>query len=130
MESQRDDVKRILLVEDDELFRRSLLSYLGILGYETVVAESAEEALEKEKQEREHIGLVLTDFHLLRMNGIDLVRNLRSAGLKIPAILISGFLSEEVRQMATEARIDAVLRKPADLMKLKDLIPGLLSSPA
>lgn len=128
MEAQRAENKRILLVEDDELFRRSLLSYLGILGYEAVVAASAEEALEK--QEHEPIDLVLTDFHLLRMNGIDLVRTLRSTGSKIPAILISGFLSEEVRQMASEVRIDAVLRKPADLLKLKDLLPGLLGTMA
>ncbi len=126
MESQRADVKRILLVEDDELFRRSLLSYLGILGYEAIVAGSAEEALEK--QRREPVDLVLTDFHLLRMNGIDLVRTLRSAGSQIPAILISGFLSDEVRQMAHDVRINAVLRKPADLLKLKDLLPGLLGT--
>ncbi len=126
MESQRADVKRILLVEDDELFRRSLLSYLGILGYEAIVAGSAEEALEK--QRREPADLVLTDFHLLRMNGIDLVRTLRSAGSQIPAILISGFLSDEVRQMAHDVRINAVLRKPADLLKLKDLLPGLLGT--
>ncbi len=128
MESQRAAVKRILLVEDDELFRRSLLSYLGILGYEAVVAGSAEEALEK--QEHEPVDLVLTDFHLLRMNGIDLVRALRSAGSQSPAILISGFLSEEVRQMANDVRIDAVLRKPADLLRLKDLLPGLLGTVA
>lgn len=128
MESQRAVVKRILLVEDDELFRRSLLSYIGILGYEAVVAASAEEALEK--QEHEPVDLVLTDFHLLRMNGIDLVRTLRSTGSQIPAILISGFLSEEVRQMARDVRINAVLRKPADLLKLKELIPGLLSAAA
>jgi CheY-like chemotaxis protein len=126
VEPQRAETKRILLVEDDELFRRSLLSYLGILGYETVTAASAEEALQKQKQQP--IDLVLTDFHLLRMNGIDLVRTLRSAGSTIPAILISGFLSDEVRQMAHDVRIDAVLRKPADLLKLKDLLPGLLGT--
>ena len=128
MEPQRADTKRILLVEDDELFRRSLLSYLGILGYEAVVAASAEEALQKQKQQP--VDLVLTDFHLMRMNGIDLVRTLRSAGSTIPAILISGFLSDEVRQMAREVRIDAVLRKPADLLKLKELLPGLLGTMA
>jgi CheY-like chemotaxis protein len=126
VEPQRAETKRILLVEDDELFRRSLLSYLGILGYETVTAASAEEALQKQKQQP--VDLVLTDFHLLRMNGIDLVRTLRSAGSTIPAILISGFLSDEVRQMAHDVRIDAVLRKPADLLKLKDLLPGLLGT--
>ena len=128
MEPQRADTKRILLVEDDELFRRSLLSYLGILGYEAVVAASAEEALQKQKQQP--VDLVLTDFHLMRMNGIDLVRTLRSAGSTIPAILISGFLSDEVRQMARDVRIDAVLRKPADLLKLKELLPGLLGTMA
>jgi CheY-like chemotaxis protein len=128
VEPQRADTKRILLVEDDELFRRSLLSYLGILGYEAVVAASAEEALQKQKQQP--VDLVLTDFHLMRMNGIDLVRTLRSAGSTIPAILISGFLSDEVRQMARDVRIDAVLRKPADLLKLKELLPGLLGTMA
>jgi CheY-like chemotaxis protein len=125
VDSQHSSIKRILLVEDDELFRKSLLTFIGIMGYEAVVATSAEEALAKE--EKEPVDLVLTDYNLLRMNGIDMVRTLRSTGRKIPAILISGFLSDEVQKMASDARIDVVLKKPADLLKLRDLLPGLLS---
>ncbi len=117
-------LKRVLLVEDDDLLRKSLSGLVGALGYEPVAVESAEEALRRVHQVP--VDLVLTDYRLLAMNGIDLIVNLRKSGLNVPCVLISGFLSEEVRQRALDVRVSEVLRKPGDIARLGDLLDKFL----
>ncbi len=39
---------------------------------------------------------------------------------------MSGFLSDDVRQRATDISVSAIIRKPTDLGKLQDLLPNLL----
>ncbi len=117
-------MKKVLLVEDDDLLRKSLSGLVGALGYEPVAVESAEEALCRIHQVP--VDMVLTDYRLLAMNGIDLIVNLRKAGLDVPCVLISGFLSEEVRQRALDIHVADVLRKPGDLARLGNLLESLL----
>ncbi len=122
--SEHASLKKVLLVEDDDLLRKSLSGLVGALGYEPVAVESAEEALRRVHQVP--VDLVLTDYRLLAMNGIDLIVNLRKSGLNVPCVLISGFLSEEVRQRALDIRVAEVLRKPGDIARLGDLLDKFL----
>ena len=122
--SEQTALKKVLLVEDDDLLRKSLSGLVGALGYEPVAVESAEEALRRIHQVP--VDLVLTDYRLLAMNGIDLILNLRRSGLDVPCVLISGFLSEEVRQRAIDIHVSEVLRKPGDLARLGDPLESLL----
>ncbi|HEX9007466.1 MAG TPA: response regulator [Bacteroidota bacterium] len=124
--SEHASLKRVLLVEDDDLLRKSLSGLVGALGYEPVAVESAEEALRRVHQVP--VDLVLTDYRLLAMNGIDLIVNLRKSGLNVPCVLISGFLSEEVRQRARDIRVAEVLRKPGDIARLGDLLEQFLGA--
>jgi len=126
--SQKTTPKRVLLVEDDDLLRKSLSGYIGALGYEVIAADSAEEALLLCGPGS--VDLVLTDYRLLTMNGIDLILTLRKSGLDVPCILISGFLSDEDRRRALEIRVTDILRKPWDLPRLQDLLPNLLGEVA
>jgi CheY-like chemotaxis protein len=126
--SQETASKRVLLVEDDDLLRKSLSGFIGSLGYEVIAADSAEEALLLCQAGR--VDLVLTDYRLLTMNGIDLILNLRKSGLDVPCVLISGFLSDEDRKRALDIRVSDILRKPWDLPRLQDLLPNLLGEVA
>jgi CheY-like chemotaxis protein len=93
-----------------------------------IAADSAEEALLLCRPG--NVDLVLTDYRLLTMNGIDLILTLRKSGLDVPCILISGFLSDEDRRRALEIRVTDILRKPWDLPRLQDLLPNLLGEVA
>lgn len=119
-----DIMKRVLVVEDDELFRRSLCGYVSALGYEPVSAESAERAMEL--CATTPVDLILTDYQLISSNGIDLILALRNACVSVPSVLISGYLSEEVRNRAASLQVAAILRKPTDLGRLPELLPALL----
>jgi CheY-like chemotaxis protein len=114
----------ILVVEDDELFRRSLVTYLSSLGYTVLTAGSAEEALARASRQR--IDALITDLHLPLMNGIELARALRGEKQDLPAILISGCLDEEVRDRAARASIPVILKKPGELTQLAKHLLRLL----
>ena len=120
--------KKVLLVEDDDLLRQSLCGLVGALGYEAVPAGSGEEALRRCLGDK--IDLVLTDYRLVAMDGIDLILTLRKWGVNVPCILISGYLSEEARQRAREIRVTEILRKPGELARLQFLLPDLLGRAA
>ncbi|MDD5355968.1 MAG: ATP-binding protein, partial [Candidatus Omnitrophica bacterium] len=92
---------KIILVVDDEAFiRESLESFLESEGYIIFTAEDGQAALDilrKKISEGERIDLVITDWGMPRMGGIELCEHIREdTSLKnIPMILMSGFLCEE-----------------------------------
>lgn len=116
--------KRILVVEDDDLFRRSLCGLIHSLGYNVLPAESVEAALKVCETTR--IDLVLTDFQLVGKTGIDLIAALRRSGIDVPSIVISGYPAEEIRERSHGVAFAAYIRKPAELYRLQDLLPDLL----
>jgi len=120
-----DYSRTILIVEDDDLFRKSLTTFVSSLGYATLSARSAEEALDECTKGR--IGACVSDFHLPAMNGIELAEALRTRGLEIPVVLLSGYLTEAVRAEAKVAGIMTLLRKPTDLGQLQQTIARLFT---
>ena len=79
---------RVLLV-DDELFAAELASvFLEMSGYEVVLAESAMTALANLDSD-DGIDLVISDFHMPEITGLDLLEVLRANGWKKPFILLS-----------------------------------------
>jgi CheY-like chemotaxis protein len=116
--------KRVLVVEDDELFRRSLCGLVHTLGYEPVPAEAVDTALGLCRTTR--IDLVLTDFQLTGKTGIDLISELRKTGMDIPSVIISGYSADDIRERAGGVTFSAFVKKPAELYRLQDLLPNLL----
>ena len=80
--------KRILVVEDDEPLRESLVEQLR-LHEEFDTAEAATGALALELAERERFDLVLLDVRLPDMDGREVCRLLRRRGFKAPVVILS-----------------------------------------
>ncbi|OAT30206.1 CheY-like receiver/winged-helix DNA-binding domain response regulator [Buttiauxella brennerae ATCC 51605] len=79
---------RVLLVDDD-LFAAELASvFLEMSGYEVILAESAMTALANLNSD-DGIDLVISDFHMPEITGLDLLELLRANGWKKPFILLS-----------------------------------------
>jgi DNA-binding response OmpR family regulator len=115
---------RLLIVEDDDLTRKFLTGFFGEIGYAVSVAATAEQALRIAGEVMP--GLVMTDFQLPGMDGIGMVRSLKNAGHRVPFILISGFLTDDVVSEAREVGIAVVLRKPLELTMLLESVRSLL----
>lgn len=121
-------MRKVLLVDDDH----SCLAMLGSLilesaGVAPCYAMSGEEAL-KVMQEKE-FDLIITDFNMPGMNGIELAEQAQEIAPSTPIILNSGALSPEIVQRAKDCGVVGVLEKPFNLDIMLSLIDSILSLP-
>jgi CheY-like chemotaxis protein len=79
----------ILLVDDNRNGIIARSAVLRSLGYEVVTAGSAEEALELVAQHP--VDLLVTDFRMPAMDGVELIQALRASNFEKPIILLTGF---------------------------------------
>ncbi|HOV68138.1 MAG TPA: response regulator, partial [Methanoregulaceae archaeon] len=116
---------RLLYVDDEtdllHLVRTGLRDNPEI---EVLTAASAHEALEL--LERQPVDVVLSDYSMPRMNGLDLLSEVRRRHGNVPFILFTGRGSEEVVIEALNGRADLFIRKQPDIGALLDeLVPRL-----
>jgi CheY-like chemotaxis protein len=119
-----EEERMILIVEDDQLFRRALATYLVSRGFRTRVVATAEEALTSTEWPK--VDLVLIDYFLPGMNGIELAKAIRARHIDHPRlVLMSGYLPPSIYDEARAASIEAVLHKPYDMEILNEKLQNL-----
>ena len=113
-----EDVRPVLVVDDEPDIRFLLRTTLELAGYGVVEAAHGEEALEQVRHSPPQ--LVVTDQMMPRMNGAELIERLRADGSTkaIPIVMISG-------TRGIRAGADALLAKPFDPSELVVLVDGL-----
>jgi DNA-binding NtrC family response regulator len=114
---------KILIVDDHIDLAENLAEILENAGYETVVADSAEAALDR--LDRKDIGALITDYRLPGRNGAELIAEVRRRGERIPAVVISAFTDDATIDLASRAGAMEVMAKPVDLPRLLGLVKGL-----
>ncbi len=82
---------RILLVDDDVAVRRTLGRALGALGLTVVMASDGQAALTILTEAPLGVDLVVTDLTMPGMDGIALARAIRSLGIAVPIVLVTGY---------------------------------------
>jgi chemosensory pili system protein ChpA (sensor histidine kinase/response regulator) len=106
-------VQPLVLVVDDSLtVRRVTQRLLAREGFRVVLAKDGLEAIERLGQERP--AVVLTDIEMPRMDGFDLVRNVRTdlRLRSLPVIMITSRIAQKHRDYAAELGVDHYLGKP------------------
>lgn len=104
--------KSILLVDDDELMRRSLAYNLTQAGFDTQTSATAEDALLICQRERP--DLVLLDIGLPEMDGLDALKALKST-INIPVIFVTARRREFDEVLGLELGADDYITKPFNL---------------
>jgi CheY-like chemotaxis protein len=82
-------MKAILFVDDHEVLARLSCEILEMQGYRAVCAYSATDALEKFN--REKFDILVTDWKMEGMDGIELARQIHSKNPQIPVIIVTGY---------------------------------------
>lgn len=89
LQTQAGDEVRILLVDDEPHILKALARMLSIQGYDVVLAENADQALEQ--LGCQEIALMLTDNRMPGMEGVDLCRLVRELHPKTVRIMLTGY---------------------------------------
>ncbi|MDE2260119.1 MAG: phosphate regulon transcriptional regulator PhoB [Betaproteobacteria bacterium] len=117
---------RILVVEDETAIQELIALNLSQAGHDTLLASDAHEALERVHDSLP--DLVLVDWMLPRMSGIDLVRRLRSNDRtrNIPIIMLTARADEADKLLGLESGADDYITKPFSIRELNARIKAVL----
>jgi two-component system chemotaxis response regulator CheY len=104
---------RILIVDDDPTCRK--IVDLRVKAYEGVeVVESADGDDAWTQLKRNHFDGVIVDWQMPGKNGLDIVRGIRKAGLRVPLMMVTGESEREKVVEAIQAGVNDYLIKPFD----------------
>ena len=82
-------MKAILFVDDHEVLARLSCEILEMQGYRAVCAYNAADALEKFQQEK--FDILVTDFRMEGMNGLELAKQVHQKDPSVPVIIVTGY---------------------------------------
>ncbi len=107
-----EGTEKILLVEDEDFLRNMLRLTLESKGYKVYTASDGIAAIEIYKSHKLEIDLVITDFGLPGMTGMDEFKKLTALNPEIKVVITSGFLDRDVKNKLLMDGAKAILLKP------------------
>lgn len=113
--------KKILIVEDEVVFRSLLENFLLALGATTLIAGDGLEAIVK--LQATTVDLVICDLEMPRMNGIKFVEHVRTQGNTVPILIVSA--TQNMADIAHVLRLgvqDVLLKPIKDLERLREAV--------
>ncbi len=116
--------KKILIVDDEQPIVESIVNYLTAHEYETVTANNGLQAIEV--YHATHPDLVLLDVMMPGMDGIEVCRELRKQGVKVPILIITALSDDEMHMKARDSDADDFIPKPFENNFLKTIIDANL----
>jgi CheY-like chemotaxis protein len=117
----------ILLVDDNRQGLIARKSLLQELGYNISTATSGDEALELFS--KQNFDVVVTDFKMPRMDGVELIKRIRSAQTGARIILLSGFVEPlGLTEQSTGADV-VIVKSAGEVGQLTRSVKRLLSQP-
>jgi PAS domain S-box-containing protein len=110
--------EQILLIDDEPSMVRSVSQILRRLGYQVDVYTTSLEALTAFKNNPQYYDLVITDYTMPQMTGLELAKALTDVRADIPIILCTGFIDLLTPQQIKSAGVASVLMKPIESKEL------------
>lgn len=113
-------MKRIFLLDDDELVLESFSMIFGDLGFDVVTESRPQEAIEIATSQE--FDLILSDIRMPELNGAEAVRAIVAKRPRARIYVITAYPGDPMVQVALEAGAKGVMRKPFEIGKILDLL--------
>jgi two-component system NtrC family sensor kinase len=118
-------MEKILIIDDSTTIRSFLSEMLRSLGYVVLTASDGKRGLDKSLAERP--DLILLDFHLPRLSGIEVLEALQKENYEVPVILMTAHGSESVAVQAFRLGVRDYLTKPFESERILEVIEKALT---
>ena len=121
----------ILLVEDEKDILDLFTEYLSSTGFNTISFQNPMEALNYFYQNQSNCSLVIADYKMPQMSGLELIKKIteKDTDCKIKTIVISAFIKDNLPyDKSYITTVDRILEKPVYLDRLKKVIQELIST--
>lgn len=118
--------EKVLFVDDEEDILRMTARMLEYLGYTVYTTSSADTALAMLEKDTFGVDLVITDYSMPGISGIELAQKIGTMRPGLPVMLCSGFSESVVFDGATRRSVSKFMSKPLDMKKLAAAIREIM----
>ncbi len=123
-----DNKLKILIVDDEKIIRDFLVRLFSLQGLEVLSAEDGHKAIELTRANK--FDLFFIDMRMPGLNGLETYLKIREINPKAQAVMITGYAVEELLDEATREGAIGIVRKPFDIVEIKDVIDKLAKEKA
>ncbi|MBF0689159.1 MAG: response regulator [Cellulomonas sp.] len=118
---------RVLVVDDSRVMRQIVVRTLRQAGYDWEVREAGDGAQALEAVRAEEPDVILSDWNMPEMTGIDLLRRLRAEGYETPLGFVTSEGSPEMRELAGREGALFLVSKPFTAEQFRSVIEPVLA---
>lgn len=119
--------RRILMIDDENIVGKMIKATFEKDGYEVENFVSAAQALARFQEVK--FDVVITDLKMKGLDGMDVLRKVKSTSPKTRVIMITAFASLESATDAIRGKADDFFTKPLRIKDLKECVERLLNEP-
>ena len=120
--------RKVLVVDDDPVVRKSFDRVLSSKGYAVITAENGEEALRKLNEEK--YDIVYTDIRMPGMSGLEVAEQVKARQPWTPVVIITGYGTDAAESRAKAAGVSSFLHKPLSPEMIEGSARDALAAPA
>jgi len=120
--------RHIVYIDDDEAQLFLIKRMLERWGYRVSAFLEQGEALAALRT-GESVDMVVTDFNMPGISGLEVARAIRAARPQVPVIVVSGYITELLRTQASAAGVRELISKPHEVDELRDAVQRHLAPP-
>ena len=125
--SSRDPLAKILIIDDEITFRTLTDRQLTRLGYDVSLADNGWKGLELYR--REHPDVILLDVNMPGMDGIEVLKQIRTVDRKQPVIVLTGVRSPQMERQMRALGVSEFLIKDSSLRLLEETVKRFFAAP-
>ncbi len=114
----------VLVIDDEQIIRYLLDTLRSRKGYTVVLAESGKKGLELVR--RANPDLIILDLKMPEMDGLTVLREIRTHDLQKPVVILTGYKSADAEAQARELGVTEFISKEFSLHLLGDVLKRLL----
>jgi signal transduction histidine kinase/ActR/RegA family two-component response regulator len=118
--------QHILYVDDDQAQVFLIKRMLERWGYRVSAYLEQREALNALLADVHNFDLVVTDFNMPGMSGLDVARAIRDARPDLPVVVVSGYITDTLRAQAEAVGVRELIGKPHEVEEVRDALHRLL----
>ena len=126
---QPEHIRNVLIVEDSDNSAATMeMALLGIPGLSILRAPSGLEALRILQQPGSEVQAIITDLNMPRMDGFELIRQVREDGRMqaVPIIVVSADTDPSTPERVAQMKVDAFFAKPFSPAQVRRKLEQLL----
>ncbi|MFK7826992.1 MAG: response regulator [Oligoflexales bacterium] len=113
---------KILVVDDDQAICSLMVKIIKGLGCEAQTCANGKEALEALTSN--NFTLMILDLIMPNMGGVETLKEIRKRGININTVVLSGFISHDIRKQCKKFGAKRFLEKPIEISDIEGLLKG------